>query len=190
MAGAFVGFWILCAVAPYDRAVWWAENIPVLAAFLGLALTHRRFAFSNLAYGLMSVWLFLHTLGGHFSFALVPFDWASDLLGASRNHFDRFAHYSIGFFAYPIVELLRRKKLAAPKTALCFGVLAIMALAGAYEIIEWWYAVLEGGEAGIAVLGAQGDVWDAQKDMLADTLGALTAVSLYRLVNGADRPHC
>ena len=33
--------------------------------------------------------------------------------------------------------------------------------------------------AGTAYLGTQGDPWDAQKDMLADTLGAITAVSLY-----------
>ena len=31
--------------------------------------------------------------------------------------------------------------------------------------------MLEGGDAGIEFLGSQGDVWDAQKDMLADTLG-------------------
>jgi putative membrane protein len=28
----------------------------------------------------------------------------------------------------------------------------------------------------------QGDVWDAQKDMLADTLGALAAITLFWLV--------
>ena len=54
--------------------------------------------------------------------------------------------------------------------------------AAAYEIIEWQYAVREGGSAGIEFLGSQGDVWDAQKDMLADTLGALAALVLFVLV--------
>jgi putative membrane protein len=59
-----------------------------------------------------------------------------------------------------------------------------MSIAAGYEIIEWWYAAAEGGEAGVEFLGSQGDVWDAQKDMLADTLGALAAIALY----GFTRP--
>lgn len=52
-------------------------------------------------------------------------------------------------------------------------------LAAGYEIIEWWYAVLEGGDAGIEFLGSQGDIWDAQKDMLLDTMGAVTSLVVY-----------
>jgi len=48
-----------------------------------------------------------------------------------------------------------------------------------YEILEWRYAVHADPAAGIAVLGSQGDPWDAQKDMLADTLGAICATLLY-----------
>ncbi len=54
-----------------------------------------------------------------------------------------------------------------------------MSIAAAYEIIEWQYAVLEGGTAGIEFLGSQGDIWDAQKDMLADTLGAVVTLILF-----------
>ena len=32
-----------------------------------------------------------------------------------------------------------------------------------------------------AFLGSQGDAWDAQKDILCDTLGALCAVTLFLL---------
>jgi putative membrane protein len=35
--------------------------------------------------------------------------------------------------------------------------------------------------AGIAVLGSQGDIWDAQKDILADTLGALLVMVMFFL---------
>lgn len=54
-----------------------------------------------------------------------------------------------------------------------------MSVAATYEIIEWQYAVIEGGNAGVEFLGSQGDIWDAQKDMLADTLGAITSLVLY-----------
>lgn len=37
------------------------------------------------------------------------------------------------------------------------------------------YAVYADSSAGIAVLGSQGDVWDAQKDMLSDGLGSIFA---------------
>ena len=44
-------------------------------------------------------------------------------------------------------------------------------------MFEWWFAVTFGGDAGIAFLGSQGDIWDAQKDMLMDTLGAVLALT-------------
>ena len=50
-----------------------------------------------------------------------------------------------------------------------------MSLANAWELVEWLYAAADGGEVGAAFLGSQGDVWDAQKDMLCDTLGAICA---------------
>jgi putative membrane protein len=36
------------------------------------------------------------------------------------------------------------------------------------------------------VLGSQGDIWDAQKDILADTLGALLATGLFFLRHRAE----
>jgi putative membrane protein len=54
-------------------------------------------------------------------------------------------------------------------------------LASVYEIIEWIYAVKAGGEQGIAFLWSQWDIRDAQKDMLADGLGAITVMILFWL---------
>lgn len=179
LAVAFAIFWIILAVDPVMRDVWWAENIPVMAVFALLVATFKQFRFSNTAYVLMSCWLVLHTIGGHYTFANVPFDFFTDRFGAERNHFDRLGHYSIGFYAFPVAELLTRKGQAKPVVVYLFGLFAIMALAAGYEIIEWWYAALEGGDAGVEFLGSQGDIWDAQKDMLADTLGAVTALILF-----------
>ncbi|MEZ7198634.1 DUF2238 domain-containing protein [Pseudodesulfovibrio karagichevae] len=179
LAAAFAVFWTIMAVTPVMRDVWWAENIPIMAVFLLLVATFRLFRFSNLAYVLMACWLVLHTIGGHYTFANVPFGFITDLFGFERNHFDRVGHYSIGFYAFPIAEYLTRRDLARPVVAYLFGLFAIMALAAGYEIIEWWYAVTAGGEAGIEFLGSQGDIWDAQSDMLCDTLGAVTALVLF-----------
>ena len=112
----------------------------------------------------------------------MPFGWVSELLGSDRNHFDRIAHFSVGFYAYAAVEWMLRGGHCRYIAANAFGLLLVMGIAAAYEIIEWWYAVFEGGDAGIEFLGSQGDIWDAQKDMLADTLGAVCALLLYAVV--------
>ena len=57
--------------------------------------------------------------------------------------------------------------------------MSTVAMAGIWELVEWIYAVVEGGAAGAAFLGSQGDVWDAQKDILCDTLGAICASTLF-----------
>ncbi|WP_238946123.1 DUF2238 domain-containing protein [Vandammella animalimorsus] len=174
------------AIAPASRAVWYAEALPVLAVLAALVISQRWFRFSNLAYFLMSLWMAMHLVGAHYTFANVPFEWGNrllaPLLGEGRNHFDRLAHFIIGFYSYPMAEWLLRRRLCGPVLACFFALFFIMSVAAAYEIIEWQYAVIEGGDAGIEFLGSQGDVWDAQKDILADTLGALTALGLFLLV--------
>ena len=86
-----------------------------------------------------------------------------------------------------MAEWLLRKRQATLVIALFFGLFFIMSVAAAYEIIEWQYAVIEGGDAGVEFLGSQGDVWDAQKDMLADTLGAVTSLLLFLMIRPDKR---
>lgn len=177
---AYLLLFIICAINPYDRAVRWAENIPVMITVVLLVITYKKFQFSNTAYVLMSLWIFMHTIGGHYTFERVPFDWFTDLFWFERNMYDRIAHYIIGFYAYPLVEYLDRKQLVNRSWVLyCFGIFAIFTLASVYEIIERRYAATAWGEQGIAFLGSQGDIWDAQKDMLADGLWAVTSAALY-----------
>lgn len=179
LSGMYVVVLIFSMINPMSWAVWIAEIIPVLAVFTLIVVTHSKFQFSKTAYILMFVWLIMHTIGARYTFAEVPFDWFNDLIGSERNHYDRVAHFSIGFYAYPIAEYLYRKGHCNAVLASMFGLFALMSVAASYEIIEWWYAELAGGDEGIAFLGSQGDIWDAQKDMLCDTLGAITALALF-----------
>ena len=178
----FCVYFTVLAVNPVSRAVWIAEILPVVLVVGALVTTYPRFRFSNTAYALMAFWIFWHTLGGHYTFANVPFDWFNDLIGSQRNHYDRVGHFSVGFYAYAAAEWMLRRGHCKYVPANLFALLLIMGVAASYEIIEWWYAVLEGGDAGIEFLGSQGDIWDAQKDMLADTLGAVFALGLYALI--------
>ncbi len=184
LLGLYVIWFALLAVNPYDRTVWFAENIPILVIVSFLVLLFRRFRFSNTSYLMMSVLIFLHTLGGHYTFARVPFDWVTDFFGFQRNNFDRLSHFSVGFYAYPVAEWVCRKKLVNRRWMACvFGVSAVFTVASLYEIVEWICAVKFGATEGAAFVGAQGDVWDAQKDMLADGVGAVFAAVIYLLRN-------
>jgi putative membrane protein len=169
------------AFNPVDRPTWFAENLTVwIIVGAILILYARNIRFSSLAYCLMFVLIYLHTIGGHYTFALVPFDYVTDTFDFARNHFDRIAHFSVGFYAFAIAEWLRSKNLVANKFLLfTYPIFVIATIAMSYELIEWIYAASAAPEAGLAYLGSQGDIWDAQKDMLADTLGAISAMLLF-----------
>jgi len=180
---AYVTLFVALGIDPHDRAVWWAENIPIVLLALTLAILYAKgIRLSNLGYVFASVLLFLHTIGGHYTFERVPFDWFTKTFGFERNHYDRIAHFSVGFYAFGLSELLIGRKLVTkPWVAYLFGIFCIGTVAALYEIIEWIYAAAEGGSAGAAFLGSQGDIWDAQKDMAADISGAIFATGVYLL---------
>jgi putative membrane protein len=178
---AYVALFTVLAFNPVDRTTWFVENLTVWIIIGAILILYmRNIRFSNLAYALMFVLIYLHTIGGHWTFAQVPFGFITDLFDFERNHFDRIAHFSVGFYAYAIAELLYTKKLITNRFLLfTYPVFAIVTVAVGYEVIEWIYAAGAAPEAGAAYLGSQGDIWDAQKDMLADTLGALLAMTLF-----------
>ncbi|MCT4617552.1 MAG: DUF2238 domain-containing protein [Candidatus Gracilibacteria bacterium] len=181
----YIIYFIVLAINPYDRAVWFAENLPIVLIVLGIVWIHiKKHKFSNLSLILMAFLVFMHTTGGHFTFERVPFDFITNLFNFERNHFDRIAHFSVGFYGFAIAELMLAKKSVNSKSILfLFPIFTIFTVASVYEIIEWWYAATAGGEQGIAFLGSQGDVWDAQKDMLADGLGAIFVMILFFVLN-------
>ncbi len=171
---------IIAGIAPYSRSVWYAENVPILALVLFIVILYwRGIRFSSVAYILMFILPFIHTIGGHYTFELVPFDWFNHLFGFERNMFDRVGHFAVGLYALPIIEYLVGRNLVSKKVvAITYAIFAISFVAVFYEWIEWWYAELFGGSSGAAFLGSQGDIWDAQKDMFMDICGAVfTALS-------------
>ena len=108
--------------------------------------------------------------------------WKKQYAASRATPFDRVAHFTVGFYAFPVAEYLVRKQYAGKVLAGIFGLFFVMAVAAAYEIIEWQYAVIVGGNDANDFLGSQGDIWDAQKDMFCDTCGAVASLILFYLV--------
>ena len=179
--GLYLLEFAVLAIRPVSRTTWWSENITVWTIVSPLVWMYfRGIRFSNLAYFLMAVLIYLHTVGGHYTFSEVPFGWITDWLGAQRNHFDRLAHFTVGFYAFGIMELIESRRLSQNRMfSALFALALILGVAGLFEIVEWLYAVSADPVAGAEFLGSQGDIWDAQKDMLADGLGAVAACALY-----------
>lgn len=169
------------AINPVDFPVWKIEAMTsAISVVLFLVLYLFKIRLSNLGYFLCFIFPIMHIIGAHYTFANVPFDWFNDLIGSTRNMYDRVAHASVGLYSFAIMELLLNYKTVNKKwIAYTYAIFFIMALAMTYELFEWQYAVSVNPTAGIEVLGSQGDIWDAQKDMLMDTLGAIAGFLLF-----------
>jgi putative membrane protein len=64
-----------------------------------------------------------------------------------------------------------------------------LSISGFYELIEWAVADLFFPAQGVAYLGTQGDIWDAQKDIFLAFLGAIIATTIVSLVKKAFKIH-
>ena len=178
MVGWLLLYWLLMAFNPFDRFDWLLENLLVFIYGVLLAATYQRFAFSNLSYGLFTLFITLHLTGAHYTYAETPLGfWLMEWLELSRNHFDRIAHFAYGLLcAYPLYELLRRRAHTGRGWSGLLAVTLVIGLSGSYEVIEMVVALLVSPELGDAYLCTQGDSWDAQKDMGLALLGAIVAI--------------
>jgi putative membrane protein len=168
---------VLSGIGPKDFYTWILEVSPAVIAAVVLVATYRRFPLTPLAYRLIFLHAGILMLGGHYTYAEVPPGfWVRDMLGLARNHYDRLGHFAQGFVPAIIArEILLRKTPLLPGGWLFFLVTCVcLAISAFYEFIEWWTALLS-GEAAMAFLGTQGDVWDTQWDMFICLIGAVAA---------------
>lgn len=180
---------LVIAISAFRPAIWtnWLlENAVVAVALPLLVVGYRRLHFSNTACVSLFVFLALHEIGAHYTYSNVPYDeWFASvfgvtlngLLGLTRNHFDRLVHFSYGLLVTPAaVELFARR---APPQGIWRWILPvtfIMSHALIYELIEWAAATAFGDGIGQEYLGTQGDVWDAQQDMLLASVGSIVTM--------------
>jgi putative membrane protein len=193
LGAIFFLWWLLLAMAPLDRSDWLLENVLVFVFVIAALVSYRPFPLSRISYTLIFVFLCLHEIGAHYTYAEVPYEaWTrhlfghslNELLGLHRNHFDRLIHFSYGLLlAYPIREVFIRIAQVKGFWAYFLPLDVTMSTSMLFELFEWAAAEMFGGDLGVAYLGTQGDVWDAQKDMALASLGALLAMLITAAIN-------
>jgi putative membrane protein len=178
MLAWLTGLWIITAIEPLYPRDWLIENLLVFIYATLLIGSYRRFAFSNLSYGLFTLFLSLHLIGAHYTYSEVPLGfWFQSFFELERNHYDRLVHFCFGLLiAYPFREFLLRKAQIQPAYSYFAAVCVVMAFSSFYEVLEGAVAMVVSPELGMAYLGTQGDVWDAQKDSFLAFVGAIIAM--------------
>jgi putative membrane protein len=174
--------WTWSGVKPHDtRLTWMLETAPCFIVLPILLGTYRRFRLTNLTYTLIAIHAMILMVGGHYSYAKVPFGfWMQDWFGWTRNNYDKIGHIMQGFgpaiYAREIV--MRTTLLRRGKMLVLFSIAVPMAISAGYEIVEWLAAVSIPGGGSEAFLGTQGYIWDTQTDMFCCLIGSAAAVAV------------
>lgn len=176
LAGLIISGW-----QPYDRATWLMEVAPVLLALPVLGFSQHRFPLTTLLYCLILLHAIILMLGGAYSYARVPVGFRiQDWLDLSRNPYDKIGHFFQGLVPALVTrEILLRGAYVRGRRMLAFLVICVvLAISACYELIEWG-AAMALGQGADDFLGAQGDVWDSQSDMLFALIGAIVALRCF-----------
>ncbi len=171
----FIVGWLSTLIGTTDIYNWIMENTLVIIFLSILMFTYKKFRFSDLTYTFIFIYLSLHIYGAMYTYAENPFGyWMKDAFQFERNHYDRIVHFSFGFMlAYPMRDFFLNKMQFPNWVGWLLPIEITLSFSCLYELIEWAVADVFFPEQGIAYLGTQGDIWDAQKDMFMAFCGAV-----------------
>jgi len=180
----FLTFWIGTFINTPNRTNWFTENTLVVIFLLSLSLTYTKFKFSDFGYLLMTIYLLLHIYGAEYTYAENPFGyWLKETLHLNRNHYDRIVHCSFGLLlAYPMRDYFKNHFQWPNWVCWVLPCEITLSFSAMYELIEWLVADIFFPAEGVAYLGSQGDIWDAQKDMGIAFVGSLTTMFVFSTI--------
>lgn len=176
-------FWVCTATVAFarDQTVWMMEVLPAYLGFIAIfVLLDRNVVLSPLLNIVIAVHVLVLTIGGIFTYPKVPFfnptDWLGELMGWQRNNYDKLGHFMQGFTPYIATkEMLIRRNIVGRSTMQVFLCISVsMAVSAIYELIEY-LTIMMSSEIAVDFVGAQGDPYDTQTDMLFALLGAIFA---------------
>ncbi len=180
----FVLLWIVLAIEPKDFGIWALENVLVVTVFPLVLWLDRRYNFNDLTYLSLTAFVVLHLFGAHFTYNdMTYFIWYSDWFGFERNYYDQVIHFLFGLMVFvPFFELFYHQGTSR-RLSYLLAFLFVTSIGAGYEILEWLSMEVfcpEPQEVCLEQL-TQGDVWDAQKDMLFAVIGSVFALIMHNL---------
>ena len=174
-----LGALVWSGIKPYDYTTWVEEVLPAVIGGVLFAIFYRRFQFSSVSYTLSWFFAIILMVGGHYTYARVPVGyWFQNAFDMSRNHYDRFGHFFQGVIPAMLGRelLIRTSQLRRGKWMFFICTCMALAVSAMYELVEWFAAVTSDAED---FVGSQGDIWDAQSDMLLAMVGAIVAQIIF-----------
>ncbi|MBL0332771.1 MAG: DUF2238 domain-containing protein [Chlorobiota bacterium] len=180
----FLIFWIYTFIFTTNISNWFTENALTILFLTFIIFSYKKFKFSDFSYTLMFVFILLHTYGAQYTYAENPFGyWLKDNLHLARNHYDRIVHFSFGLLlAYPMRDYFKNWFDWPSWVCWLLPIEITLSFSCLYELIEWAVAQYIFPSEGMAYLGTQGDIWDAQKDMCIAFFGAVTIIIIMKFI--------
>ncbi|WP_180058267.1 DUF2238 domain-containing protein [Acinetobacter sp. YH12227] len=174
----------LASIQPLEMEAYLLHQIGTVLMLIVLITCLYKIGLNLISFWLYIGFLLIHIIGAHYLYSYVPYsDWTESLLGFnldqtmdwSRNMYDRLVHLAYGIFLYPFFYRLFQVWLPTLSAKVLFLLVIqfVMATSLFYEWIEWLIAIGLSPEEAENYNGQQGDIWDAHKDMLLATLGAM-----------------
>ena len=130
----------------------------------------------------------LHVIGARYIYSYVPYkEWSvslgivdADFFQDPRNHYDRFVHFSFGVLLFPYLQYACKRWFNLKTIPAVFMAwLIIQTGSMVYELFEWLLTIVLSPEQADNYNGQQGDIWDAQKDMVLAMLGSTMMAFFY-----------
>ncbi|WP_051534470.1 DUF2238 domain-containing protein [Deefgea rivuli] len=174
--------------APWPEELFLQHSL-TMVFIIGWFFIQRKYQLSSSSTSLITIFILLHIFGARWLYSNVPYDhWLSaccntntqQLFGWTRNHYDRLVHLAYGLcFTLPLAEFFQRKG-HSKQTSWHLAILWIMASSLFYEWFEWGVSLTLSAQDAEGYNGQQGDQWDAHKDILLASIGALLSLFIWR----------
>ncbi|MCZ1178291.1 DUF2238 domain-containing protein [Acinetobacter pittii] len=175
---------VISAIHPLEFEAYLLHQAGTVFMLILLFVIFKKIGLDYLSFIFYLLFLLIHIVGAHYLYSYVPYnDWIQQAfnfnldqyMGWSRNMYDRLVHLTYGIFLYPLTYRVFLVWLPSVKPFSLFLLVVqfVMASSVLYELIEWVIAIGLSPEEAENYNGQQGDMWDAHKDMLLATIGAI-----------------
>ncbi|XMB86767.1 DUF2238 domain-containing protein [Mycoplasmatota bacterium WC44] len=168
-------------IKPYDTFMWFANGLVAFVYAICFVLTYKRFKFTSFSYILIFIHLLIIFAAAKYTYENARlFSIIKEILGSSRNNFDRIGHFFQGFIPIILTRELFLRNGYMKKSRFFYLVIIffVLAISASWELLEF-IAALIFHKSDAYILSTQGDIWDAQWDMVCAIFGAVTSLLIF-----------